>query len=90
MRRARGRRTSELRRQSVDYLGVNLPSEAGVSQDPTVTRKSMASVDLLQNPFSAEDDGDERDEEVPEVDLASWGLDSFVPKEKSSKRQKVA
>ena len=85
MRRARGRRTSELRRQSVDYLGVNLPSEAGVSQDPTVTRKSMASVDLLQNPFSAEDDGDERDEEVPEVDLASWGLDSFVPKEKSSK-----
>ena len=61
MRRARGRRTSELRRQSVDYLGVNLPSEAGVSQDPTVTRKSMASVDLLQNPFSAEDDGDERE-----------------------------
>ena len=87
-RATRTRRPSELRRPSTDFLGVSLPSDAGGSQDPTITRKSMVSVDLMQNPFSAEDDGDEADDEVPEVDLASWGLDTFVPKDKGSKASK--
>ena len=41
----------------------------------------------MRNPFGAdynsEDEDDGRDEEAVEVDLASWGLDSFIPKEKS-------
>jgi hypothetical protein len=74
---------------------VSLPSETGslggresVLGD-TRSRASRGSVDLLRNPFGEEvvdDDGPAvEDAEDLEVDLASWGLDSFMPKEKGSK-----
>ncbi|TDL29385.1 hypothetical protein BD410DRAFT_779783 [Rickenella mellea] len=95
MRRSAGRRGSGFdaaSRRSTDYLGVTLPSEGGASPslDPTGTRRSRASIDALQNPFVAEDveTDEEPEEEDMEVDLASWGLDTFMPKEKGSKSSK--
>ena len=44
-------------------------------------------MDALRNPFGAdynsESEDDDRDGQAVEVDLASWGLDAFIPKEKS-------
>ena len=43
-------------------------------------------MDALRNPFGADhisESEDDRDEQAIEVDLASWGLDAFIPKEKS-------
>lgn len=71
-----------------DLLGVALPSEAGGSVDvkSTTMKSRTASVDLLQNPFGGDDEPEPEEEEEPlEVDLKSWGLDSFMPKEKGSK-----
>ncbi len=78
-----------------DLLGVALPSEAGGSVDvkSTTIKSRTASVDLLQNPFGGDDEEPELDpeaEEALEVDLASWGLDSFMPKEKGSKASRNA
>lgn len=44
-------------------------------------------MDALRNPFRAdhnsESEEDDREDQAIEVDLASWGLDAFIPKEKS-------
>ncbi|KAF9009081.1 hypothetical protein BDQ17DRAFT_1349492 [Cyathus striatus] len=77
-----------------DYLGVSLPSETGSlgGRESAIgtrrSRASRASFDALRNPFGAEDAFDESEDGLPhedeiEVDLTSWGLDAFMPKEKS-------
>ncbi|TFK43546.1 hypothetical protein BDQ12DRAFT_675151 [Crucibulum laeve] len=77
-----------------DYLGVSLPSETGSlgGRESVLgnrrSRGSRGSFDALRNPFGAEDTVDGSEEEEPEdneleVDLASWGLDAFMPKDKS-------
>ncbi|KAJ3567506.1 hypothetical protein NP233_g6328 [Leucocoprinus birnbaumii] len=75
-------------RQS-DYLGVSLPSETGSlngRESVPGTRRSRGSIDALRNPFGADsNDGEEEAEEEMEVDLTSWGLDAFMPKDKSRK-----
>ncbi|KIY49181.1 hypothetical protein FISHEDRAFT_65246 [Fistulina hepatica ATCC 64428] len=83
-----------------DYLSVILPSEAEATSPPQGVRDSMfetarsrvsrASVDALRNPFEKDYqlDGDEMDpDEAPQmdVDLASWGLDAYIGKDKSAK-----
>jgi hypothetical protein len=71
-------------------LGVSVPSDSGSlgGRESALDRRSRASTVALRNPFAADEsvDGDEDDEEEEnmEVDLASWGLDSFIPKEKGS------
>ncbi|KAI0036713.1 hypothetical protein K488DRAFT_40474 [Vararia minispora EC-137] len=85
-------------RRSTDYLGVNLPSDTGGSQSPrnSHVRAQSSLSGLMTNPFGgAEDDMEGRDgsygatpEPEMEVDLASWGLDSFVPKEKVKVKKK--
>jgi hypothetical protein len=84
-------------RKSVDYLGISLPSDAGsvggresiLNVGVDADRRSQSSVDALRNPFNREDTVDDDysqvGEEEMEVDLSSWGLDSFIPKEKGSK-----
>ncbi|KAF9451710.1 hypothetical protein P691DRAFT_723478 [Macrolepiota fuliginosa MF-IS2] len=73
-------------RQS-DYLGVSLPSETGSlggKESAPGTRRSRGSIDALRNPFGADSNDEEEDaEEELEVDLTSWGLDAFMPKDKS-------
>ncbi|KAF5364285.1 hypothetical protein D9756_000639 [Leucocoprinus leucothites] len=75
-------------RQS-DYLGVSLPSETGSlggRESVPGTRRSRGSIDALRNPFGADsNDGEEEAEEEMEVDLTSWGLDAFMPKDKSKR-----
>ncbi|KLO10240.1 hypothetical protein SCHPADRAFT_999700 [Schizopora paradoxa] len=97
LRRANGYiqgQTMEEATRTRDLLGVALPSEAGGSIDvkSTTMKSRIASVDLLQNPFGGDDDEQEPEpeEEALEVDLASWGLDSFMPKEKGSKASRNA
>ncbi|TFK28755.1 hypothetical protein FA15DRAFT_664801 [Coprinopsis marcescibilis] len=56
------------------------------------TRRSRGSVDAMRNPFAA-DGGSEYDDEEEtqsdlEVDLSSWGLDAFIPKEKGQRPKK--
>ncbi|KAI0663296.1 hypothetical protein C8Q70DRAFT_908001 [Cubamyces menziesii] len=83
-------------RRSTDYLGVSLPSETGsiAPRDSVVIdRKSRGSLDALRNPFARDStyDGgleDEEEGEDLEVDLASWGLDALVPKDKSKHSRK--
>ncbi|KAF7433424.1 hypothetical protein PC9H_005376 [Pleurotus ostreatus] len=79
------------RRQS-DYLGVSVPSESGSlggRESALETRRSRGSSDALRNPFAQGGDDtpeeDDRSHENLEVDLASWGLDAFMPKEKGAK-----
>ena len=71
--------------QSTDYLGLTAPSELTVPQD---TRRSRTSQSImLNNPFGVDDETD-NGEEAGEVDLVSWGLDTFIPKEKGNKSGK--
>ncbi|KAI0268203.1 hypothetical protein BC834DRAFT_868366 [Gloeopeniophorella convolvens] len=78
-------------RRSADYLGVDLPSDNGSTPIPESTQghvRAPSSMDVLRNPFGADGPGsdgilEEENEEELEVDLASWGLDSFMPKEKN-------
>lgn len=51
-------------------------------------RRSRGSIDALRNPFGADDEDDNEVEEGMEVDLASWGLDAFMPKDKASRNGK--
>lgn len=55
------------------------------------SRASRGSIDALRNPFAA-DEASEYDEEEEraemEVDLSSWGLDAFIPKEKGDRSKK--
>jgi hypothetical protein len=71
---------------SRNSLGVPVPSDAG-SIGPRRSRGSRGSIDALRNPFGAdynsESEEDDREGQAIEVDLASWGLDAFIPKEKS-------
>jgi hypothetical protein len=81
-------------KRNTDYLSVALPSDADparTSAGPaaSVNRKSRASTyDVLHNPFGPDEhdseDGSQADEEMEEmeVDLASWGLDALMTKEK--------
>ncbi|KAL0949965.1 hypothetical protein HGRIS_009985 [Hohenbuehelia grisea] len=90
LRRAPGARPSMTQRRS-DYLGVSMPSEtgsAGGRESAMGTRRSRGSIDALRNPFGADDVGDEEEpdeHEDLEVDLTSWGLDAFMPKDKDTK-----
>ncbi|KAF5322469.1 hypothetical protein D9619_001143 [Psilocybe cf. subviscida] len=69
--------------------------------DTRRSRASKGSIDALHNPFGADvnstensDAGDDEEkerngeEEGLEVDLASWGLDAFIPKDKKSAKGK--
>ncbi|KAI0775933.1 hypothetical protein BD413DRAFT_602463 [Trametes elegans] len=87
-------------RRSTDYLGVPLPSEIPLSSETgsiapresiAFDRKSRSSIDALRNPFARDStyDGGHEDEDEAEdleVDLASWGLDALVPKEKDKSK----
>ena len=85
------------RRKSVDYLSVELPGDeaADAKTEPGTehTARQSAAGDGLRNPFGRDtvfSDGapaEEEDEEI-EVDLASWGLSSFIPKEKGGANSK--
>ncbi|KAJ7095369.1 hypothetical protein B0H15DRAFT_829272 [Mycena belliarum] len=95
-RRAQSRAQLAARRS--DYLGVALPSETGSlggRESALSGRRSRGSLNILRNPFGADDHGeydeDEDDEGEDknelEVDLSSWGLDAFMPKDsKGAKR----
>ncbi|KAH9951682.1 hypothetical protein B0H21DRAFT_717066 [Amylocystis lapponica] len=86
-------------RRSTDYLGVSLPSEGG-STDPRDSvvagdrRSRGGSIDALHNPFNREStyEGfvEEEEEEPLEVDLTSWGLDAFIPKDKEKEKESKA
>ncbi|RDB22575.1 hypothetical protein Hypma_010213 [Hypsizygus marmoreus] len=76
-----------------DYLGVPVASGGNPNTltDNRQSRASGVSINTLQNPFGADDhlEEDEEDEEdALEVDLASWGLDAFIPKDKASRNGK--
>ncbi|KAI9467069.1 hypothetical protein BJY52DRAFT_1423819 [Lactarius psammicola] len=78
-------------RKSVDYLSVDLPGEnaSGARADYAMGHaRAPSSTDMLKNPFGRDtiaSDGvlEEGEEEDIEVDLTSWGLDSFIPKDKA-------
>ncbi|KAF8974763.1 hypothetical protein BDZ97DRAFT_1911915 [Flammula alnicola] len=85
----------ELAPRKSDYLGVSVPSETGSlggresALDTRRSRGSKGSIDALRNPFGADNTSeseahDEGEAEGLEVDLASWGLDAFIPKDKKS------
>lgn len=73
---------------------MSLPSESGSiggRESALDTRRSRGSIDALRNPFGADDNLESEDEgenEELEVDLASWGLDAFMPKDKGSRNSK--
>ncbi|KAF7793692.1 hypothetical protein EIP86_004808 [Pleurotus ostreatoroseus] len=81
--------TASIARRSTDYLGVALPNDGGSSDSISQHRKSQASIDALRNPFGRDSthEGHVDDEEM-EVDLSSWGLDAFAPKEKGPRKKK--
>lgn len=60
--------------------------------DKVRSRASRGSIDALRNPFGADDSlleyENEGEEDELEVDLASWGLDAFMPKDKLSRTGK--
>ncbi|KAJ6484985.1 hypothetical protein C8R47DRAFT_1048090 [Mycena vitilis] len=94
-RRAQSR--AQLAARKSDYLGVALPSETGSlggRESALSGRRSRGSLNILRNPFGAdetgdyEDDEEEEDEGELEVDLSSWGLDAFIPKDKELKGAK--
>lgn len=83
------------RRKSVDYLSVELPgdetADSKTEPGPPEHVARQSTVDGLRNPFGrdtvfSECASPEEDGEM-EVDLASWGLSSFIPKEKGSKNK---
>ena len=81
------------RRKSVDYLGVELPGDNGAdsgAEEPVAT--PLSPTDTLRNPFGRNTIVSEvaigEEEDGMEVDLTSWGLDSFIPKEKDGSGKK--
>ncbi|KAM6495900.1 hypothetical protein JOM56_008606 [Amanita muscaria] len=84
----------QLSSRKSDYLGVSLPTETGslggresLLDTTRRSRASRGSLHTLRNPFGPDDlfsdeEGSDGGEEELEVDLASWGLDSLIPKEK--------
>ncbi|KAJ7638798.1 hypothetical protein FB45DRAFT_1023562 [Roridomyces roridus] len=90
-RRAQSR--AQVAARKSDYLSVALPSETGSLAGRESGRGSRASLNMLRNPFGADDMGDYEDEEEEEegemdLDLSSWGLDAFMPKDKEAKGSK--
>ncbi|KAJ7744441.1 hypothetical protein DFH07DRAFT_22025 [Mycena maculata] len=94
-RRAQSRAQLAVRKS--DYLGVALPSETGSlggRESALSGRRSRGSLNILRNPFGADESGEYEDEEGDdeedelEVDLSSWGLDAFIPKDKEPKASK--
>ncbi|KAH9977723.1 hypothetical protein BGW80DRAFT_1435453 [Lactifluus volemus] len=82
------------RRKSVDYLSIDLPGgHATGSKTESVQglSRTPSSADMLRNPFGRDtifsDGAPEEGEDEMEVDLSSWGLDSFIPKEKGDRRK---
>ena len=83
------------RRKSIDYLSVELPGDNATVSRAESTHDhagSLNSAELLRNPFGRDtvvSDGvlGEGEDEL-EVDLASWGLDPFIPKEKGDSKRK--
>lgn len=72
---------------------MSMPSEGsqGGRESALSHGRARSSIDALRNPFAADGAASEDlDEEAKamEVDLASWGLDSFMPKEKAVKKKK--
>ncbi|KAK7695981.1 hypothetical protein QCA50_000621 [Cerrena zonata] len=89
-------RAATAARRSTDYLGVSLPSENGSlngRESVADVRRSRGSIDALRNPFGRDStyDGHElaTEEGNLDVDLSSWGLDAFMPKEKASRKGKA-
>jgi hypothetical protein len=83
------------RRRSVDYLSIELPGdETADSKTESGPERitSQNSGDGLRNPFGRDtvfSEGALAEEEGEmEVDLASWGLSSFIPKEKGGANSK--
>ncbi|KAF9534343.1 hypothetical protein CPB83DRAFT_329993 [Crepidotus variabilis] len=88
-------------RRKSDYLEISLPSEGGTTSglEPTMVgtrrsrRISKASTLAMKNPFGVDgqtemDLAEEDEEQELEVDLQSWGLDAFMPKDKKSAKAK--
>ncbi|EAU84772.2 hypothetical protein CC1G_00291 [Coprinopsis cinerea okayama7 len=79
-------------RKSSNYLTATQNGRESIA-DTRRSRASRGSLDALRNPFGADgnseydDDGDEPPSEM-EVDLSSWGLDAFIPKEKAERSKK--
>ncbi|KAG6880047.1 hypothetical protein C0992_007364 [Termitomyces sp. T32_za158] len=80
------------RARKTDFLGVTLASDAVTTaksprSSSALGHQSRASISTLHNPFGRDDHLEEEDnqEEDLEVDLSSWGLDAFIPKDKASK-----
>ncbi|KAF8076369.1 hypothetical protein FPV67DRAFT_1664650 [Lyophyllum atratum] len=80
-----------------DYLGVPLTGEGGStarsirSNSAPGHRQSRGSINTLQNPFGPDDQLEDEsggEEGELEVDLASWGLEAFIPKDKSTRNGK--
>ncbi|KAF5387598.1 hypothetical protein D9615_000401 [Tricholomella constricta] len=80
-----------------DYLGVSVAGEGGSaarsvrSNSALGHRQSRASISTLRNPFGPDDhleDDNEHEAGELEVDLASWGLEAFIPKVKSTRNGK--
>jgi hypothetical protein len=76
---------------------MSLPGEgtiAGQRESVAQTVKSRASrgsIDALRNPFGVDDQMESEEEaegDELEVDLASWGLDAFMPKDKATRNGK--
>ncbi|KAK7049539.1 hypothetical protein VNI00_005570 [Paramarasmius palmivorus] len=92
MRRSARPSATAMSRKS-DHLGVSLPSETGSLNGHESTldgRKSRGSIGL-RNLFSddrLEGEAEDEEEEVPDVDLTSWGLDAFMSKERTTKNAK--
>ena len=76
---------------STDRLGASVYNDASSinSGSAGANRKSLASVEAFKNLFaSVENEGPDYDGEPDEefdVDLSSWGLDTFISKEKNVK-----
>lgn len=93
LRRNDGLRPAVTKQKSNDYLGVSLPSEGETTNGPESAvdrrhKKSGSSIHALRNPFSGDatlEDDDEPEKDGLEVDLTSWGLDAFMPKDKAAR-----
>ncbi|CAA7259748.1 unnamed protein product [Cyclocybe aegerita] len=88
----------ELATRKSEYLTSDGGSIGGGESTVDVRRSrgSRGSIDALRNPFGGDiysDTGhyeeDDESQEDLEVDLASWGLDAFMPKDKGSKSAKA-
>ncbi|KAG6814167.1 hypothetical protein H0H92_000843 [Tricholoma furcatifolium] len=91
------RQTALHRGRKNDYLGVPIPGEGvpsarSIKSSSALAHQSRMSISTLHNPFGRDDHLEEeetqQEQEEIEVDLSSWGLDAFIPKDKASKNGK--